>query len=367
MIFLMLILMRTRKEVMPIKQLKQISLFLFFGIIFLGPSCFCAKKGEGFTLHKGLLRSALCVPIKLEKSSIKALVTIAEDKERKLWDLNSGKCVQSLKNVTHDPICLASVVDSENDENTVVISGSTDGSVKFFLPINDTCEKKEIWKHAKICALETINDKRICVGASDGSLSIVTSKNNALNTDDLPKGCAAVSFLRYIGENNVVVAFGDGGVKVLNIIKKEWGPSIFFTKDLIVAIEALSNKKLLICLKSGLWSWDLVQKNKSEVSLHQQTAWPISTFLKWDATTFIVGCVDGSCYCYDSAKDALSFLKKVHKCRIVSLARDYNTLIVAFHDGCIEQFDLNGKPCGKSFQCASPVDEDGDEELFEIE
>jgi WD40 repeat protein len=339
-----------------------------------------------FALHEGNLRSMTCVLMKnLKTKKFHArLVTIAHDKTLAFWNLSSGECVRKFTNVTHDPVCLISLALDDNPDETVIVSGATNGSVKFFWPNKDLSIKAVIKKNVSVNALEKIDNKNMCATLSNGFLCILSINGENITIEPLLKGLGVVSLLRYIGEKRIGVVFNDGTIKIFNIENKQCEYSISFLNESIVGIEVLSDKKLLICLKSGLWTWDLVQGNKSELLLEKQKGLSISAFLRWNATKFIIGCDDGACYRYDEKKRSLSCLKKTDKNRIVLLEKSSNNkLLIASSDGDIKQLSLNGEKLGKTFQCAdgdSPVGEDrtdsstgdnsneeGLEDIFEIE
>lgn len=349
-----------------------LSLSFLLGVIGWGDSCFCAKKEESqeepFEMHNGRLRSMLYVPITdIEKKIHHRLVTIAEDKTIAIWGLSSGACIQTFTGFLYDPYCLTSL--SVNPEKVMIIAGLTDGSMRLILLDEKYPKNVNTEKNAQVNVFEKIDNNTLFAGFADGSLCRLTFKGNDVETNFPIHGLNPITFLRYIGNDKMVVACNNGAIHVFDIKKNAIISSISsFLKKKIIGIESLPDQKVLVCLKSGLWLWDLVQE-KEGVKFLANVNKEITAFLKWDDTMFIGGCSDGTCYRYSVKKNTFYLLDKVHKNSIISLVKINNVLIVASGVGAIKQLNLVEKKEGTAFQCAdgdSPVEED-DEEIFDLE
>ena len=355
------------------RMIELLSLFFLLGVTSWGDSCFCAKKKESkkepFEMHKGRLRSMMYVPLTdIEKKIHHRLVTIAEDKTVAVWQLSSGACIQTFEGFRHDLHSLTSLI--VNGEKVMIVVGLTDGSMRLILLDEKYPRQVNTGKNARVNVFEKIDNNTLFAGLADGSLCRLTFKGNDVTVDFPIKKLGSVVFLRYIGDDKIIIVCGDGIVMVFDIKQNTIvsKTSSFFKKP-IIGIESLPSQKALVCLKSGLWMWDLVQE-KEGVKFLANVNKEITAFLKWDYTTFIVGCSDGTCYRYSAEENKFYFLEKVHKNSIISLAKNNDVLIVASGVGAIKQLNLVKKTEGVAFQCAdgySPVVDGDDEELFDLE
>jgi len=300
------------------------------------------------------------------------LITIAEDKMIALWSLSLGKCVNTYSIEKNDATSFSSLVCNDCGKvKSFLVMGKNSGNLSFLNMHNGKITNKMIDTLCGIRFLEKIDKKKFFIGLSDGSLGILQGSGGRFIFEFLQTKLPGIKIFRYMGNDIVVVVFQDESVEVFNTkVKSRSSANNSFLKEPVIGIECLSDQKALVCSKSGLYTLDLV-KIKEAIKPLKMLPKQASAFLKYKDNMFVVGCIDGTCYSYDSQKNIITSLGKIHKNDIFSLLKtDNDIVIIASRDGAIAKFDMSNNTVIKTFQCAdgySPVEGEKDEEIFDLE
>jgi len=332
---------------------------LFVGIVLGHGNVFCMIESNGPRLS---FMSYISYSVK--DKQVDCFATVGRETAIHIWSLDKCEHVFETSCTFGKPTAL---IDFAIKEKMAVVWGTEEGIGLQY------CGEKPIsiiplQENAHVCSFEK-SDKHFWAGLSDGSLweiDIETLKGKELKKSSSGK----VSFLRYVGNNKLIVVFEKGKVKVFDLASNKWENYTSFSNTTIIGVEVISSNTVLLCLKSGyIMSWNF-EKNSLEPK--NSSTWQISTFFKWSNDTYVVGCVNGSIYFYCINESCIFELPKQHKAAIVSLFCYKENLVSASEDGLIKIWDIQQKKCKKTVCCIDnvlsfPKEKDDENNVFDFE
>jgi WD40 repeat protein len=270
----------------------------------------------------------------------------------------------------HQIDCLVTIENGEKIDFLKLSDGAFLGSIK--------C--KGFGPEVNINCIEQINEKKLCAGLSDGSIWIISIPDGKLT--EIQASCSnAIIALRYIGKNQILVAYKDGLVSLFGLKTKKTEFSTLFSTQTIIGMEKLSNKddsEIVICSTSGMFIWCYIDKYQLSV-LSKEDQQIFSSLSKINDTVFLVGFTDGSfCRCNIKEKTAILYsLKKGHTAPVVSLFLCNDKVFSASSDRIVKTWVFKEFECKKTLnlsekkdenveQCENSQDENDDEPMNDI-
>ena len=271
----------------------------------------CGRLIREYKQHSDAIRS-IQVDEKLNK-----LITASEDNTINVWNLETGKCLKTLKDHTKWVTCISMI---SNDE---FISGSKDKTIKIW-DLNSYKCLDTLTYQKEIYSMSLLPNNQLAIGHGDGSICILDIKNR-VKVKSFKAHDKWIQVLKLFEYTKLISCSGynDNKIKIWNIETFECVKVIESYLNTIFNLELTANGNLLSCSYEKIVEFRHIESGELLESL--QFDHPVKCIKTLNDELVAIGLQNGHIIIYD--------LNRMKEIKIISTHSSFIYNLVLLSNG----------------------------------